>query len=426
MRIVAAVLTHNAERHGRTEMLRRTVRSLAEADAVIVVDNGSTDGTEELVARIGGTVYRAPDNVYTCGRGMNVTITAAAKLGDIVVFSNDDICWKPGWREELAEWWAGAPADVAITSGLLEDEYPWNTSLNTIDVGRVRGLVRATVPGGAWTLRSADWPSIGPVPERVGWDDVPTCRRLVGEGRRVIALDLADHLGVEHSTWGNGSAAFGEPLDRRAWGLPNLRLPAGYRSQVPQHFDDHTTDTGIVWQPDVYVEAELLAEQTGASTIVDLGCGAARKLIPLADRFDVVGVDVAQTVDWLPQVDGCRWVRFDLDGPGELPDDVVVPGAVVVCADVIEHLRRPERLGHHLRRLVAAGCTIVLSTPDRVRTWGPAHLGPPPNPTHAREWAADELVALLGDWGLRVRSQTWTRSSDQDDSRDTILVVIGD
>jgi hypothetical protein len=80
-------------------------------------------------------------------------------------------------------------------------------------------LVRETVPGGAWTLRSADWPRIGPIPEKAGWDDVPTCRKVNGKGGRCVSLDLCDHAGEGASTWGNSSARFGKPLDREAWGL---------------------------------------------------------------------------------------------------------------------------------------------------------------------------------------------------------------
>jgi hypothetical protein len=90
---------------------------------------------------------------------------------------------------------------------------------NVLDAGGVRGLVRETVPGGAWTLRSSDWPLVGPVPEKRGWDDVPTCHRVNAKGWRCVALDLSDHAGEGSSTWGNKSAAFGQPLDREAWGL---------------------------------------------------------------------------------------------------------------------------------------------------------------------------------------------------------------
>jgi hypothetical protein len=68
--------------------------------------------------------------------------------------------------------------------------------------------------------------------------------------------------------------------------------------------------------------------------------------------------------------------------------------------DVIEHLRRPERLLSKLRFALAAGMPAVLSTPDRVRTNGPDHLGPPPNLEHVRAWALDELAAFLADEGI--------------------------
>ena len=219
MKVVAAVLTHNAITYGRTDLLSEAAQSLSEADEVLVVDNGSTDGSEVFVAGLGGSVYRPSDGVSTCGRGMNICITAAAGRGDLVVFSNDDIVWRPGWRTQLEAFWSQAPEDIMIVSGLLEIDYPWNTPLGTVDAGGVRGLVRETVPGGAWTLRSADWPRIGPVPEKRGWDDVPTCKRLGRDGFRVVALDLCVHAGEGSSTWGNKSAAFGQPLDRARWGL---------------------------------------------------------------------------------------------------------------------------------------------------------------------------------------------------------------
>ena len=88
-----------------------------------------------------------------------------------------------------------------------------------VEAGGVAALVRDTAPGGAWTLRAADWPRIGPVPEAPGWDDVPTCNRLRKQGYRVCQIDLADHVGEDHSTWGNISNRLAKPLDRKAWNV---------------------------------------------------------------------------------------------------------------------------------------------------------------------------------------------------------------
>jgi glycosyltransferase involved in cell wall biosynthesis len=214
VKIVAGMLTHNAVRYGRMELAKQTARSLAsEADEVIVWDNGSTDGTADWVASIGGHLYDSPDGVTTCGRGMNMLGSACAARGDLVVLTSDDMLWRPGWREVVEAFWTEANPKVAILCGLLEPDYPWSTPVGSYTAGGVTGLLRPSVPGSGWTFRSADWPDIGPVPETYGRDDVPTCQRLVSEGWLLVAVDLADHAGEGASTWGNKSDAYARPLN---------------------------------------------------------------------------------------------------------------------------------------------------------------------------------------------------------------------
>jgi len=213
VKIVAGMLTHNAVRYGRMEMARNCARSLAaEADELIVLDNGSTDTTSKWVEVIGGHLYRPDDGVTTCGRGMNVLGSACAARGDIVVLTSDDMFWRPGWRQVLEDFWAAANDKVMILSGLLEPDYPWSSPVGFYTAGGVKGFIRPSVPGSGWTFRSRDWPTIGPVPESVGHDDVPTCNRLAAAGMLLVAVDIADHLGEELSTWGNKSSRWASPL----------------------------------------------------------------------------------------------------------------------------------------------------------------------------------------------------------------------
>lgn len=226
MKVVAGMLTFNAVTHNRLGLARQTARSLAaEADELIVWDNGSTDGTEDWVQSIGGHVYDSPDGVTTCGRGMNMLGSACAARGDLVVLTSDDMFWRPGWRQAIEAFWAEANPKVAILCGLLEPDYPWSSPVGSYTAGGVTGLLRPSVPGSGWTFRSAMWPTIGPVPETYGVDDVPTCQRLVSEGWLLVACDLADHAGEDASTWGNRSYRYARPLDLR--GVEVTSLPAG-------------------------------------------------------------------------------------------------------------------------------------------------------------------------------------------------------
>lgn len=224
MSIAAAVLTHNVIAYDRLGLLQDTLYSLAaqEPDALFVISNGSDDGTEEYVDSIGGTVVDDP--ISTCGHGMNVSIGIAVESGcDVVVFSNDDIAFEPDALYRIERFWEQAPDDLLIASGLLEDDYPWNTVYERIEVGSEVGLVRRTAPGGVWTLRASDWPRIQPVPEAAGWDDVPVSLRLQANGYRVAQFEWAHHRGQDRSTWENASHRFGKPLDRKKWGVPLTR-----------------------------------------------------------------------------------------------------------------------------------------------------------------------------------------------------------
>jgi SAM-dependent methyltransferase len=200
-------------------------------------------------------------------------------------------------------------------------------------------------------------------------------------------------------------------------------LKHGYRERPePEYWVDETGDT--VWQPDVYLEAAALADRVGAATLIDVGCGTAAKLAALHPGFDLVGVDYGQNIRI------CRetypfglWLEadFDADAPIPVPDP---RGAIVICSDVIEHVRTPERLLGQLRRLLYDGAVaLILTTPERELRRGRKHAGPPPNPAHTREWALGELRGFMRDEGLEGYFGL-TRTNDREPFLHTIFAVI--
>jgi SAM-dependent methyltransferase len=201
-----------------------------------------------------------------------------------------------------------------------------------------------------------------------------------------------------------------------------IRAPYVARRR-PRYYKDRG---GVVFQPDVYHRAVLLAEEAGSPRIVDLGCGNAAKLVELHPRFDVVGVDVGQNIARCrARFDFGTWVDHDLDAREPLPlDEAELRNAVLVVADVVEHLRHPERLLGELARVLSHAAGVLISTPERDLVRGVAHNGPPPNPAHVREWNIYEFSAFLAAVGLRRGSVELTRSTDTRPDRRTILATV--
>lgn len=203
----------------------------------------------------------------------------------------------------------------------------------------------------------------------------------------------------------------------------SLCLPTGYVENLePKAFIDD--QQAVEWQPDVLSFAASLAHAAGATTLVDLGCGHGRKLIPLANDFNVIGLDLPNVTTGLSKVDNVTWIGHDL-ASHPLPAKAVIAGSLVVCSDVIEHIVDVERLQDRFWQVLRGGAhCVVISTPDRSCYYPDDHLGPPRNPTHVREWTLIELTALMSSWGFTVEGASHTRSHSGAPDKSTSLLVI--
>ena len=220
MRIVGWTFTQDAFKHDRNEWFRKVVAALGEADEVLVFDHHSEDGSPELVAELGGVCWAHRDGNRTIGRAMNLGHQLASEVAGpdgVVVTAQDDIVWRPGWRDRLEAFWAEAPDDIGIVCGLLEPDFPWAKPTERVEFGGLAGLVRPTVPGSAWSYRGRTWEIMRWANEVAPSHDMPICRQTTSRGFRLVGVDLADNLGAHRSTWGNQSYVGVPPLDRERW-----------------------------------------------------------------------------------------------------------------------------------------------------------------------------------------------------------------
>jgi len=217
MKVAVAVLSYN-----RLGLWTRTLDSLKRTDypfEMVLYDNGSTDGTAEKVAALGG-ICNQTDN-HWIGHGFReCTRLALEHEPDLILLSGDDYEYKEGWLEKLVAFWEAAPADVALCSCHIYEVFRWNAILGAETFGQQRALRRQTLAGDNWSFRSALWSEIEMlIPDDGHKYDKDVSRTLTRRGCKLYELDLATHIGAGHRIWTHAPVAVGKPVDRAAWGL---------------------------------------------------------------------------------------------------------------------------------------------------------------------------------------------------------------
>lgn len=206
----------------------------------------------------------------------------------------------------------------------------------------------------------------------------------------------------------------------------NFHLPVNY---VEHHGYAHDPDipVGLRYQPYVYELLKFLAQRAGIHYIVDIGCGVATRFTPFLDELKLVCVDCAATLNFVRgQVPEAIFVEWDLESG--LPDLLhnFLADAVIVCSGVIEHLQNPQPLVNALSKLSRICPYVLISTPDRARLRGILDNGPPANPSHVREWTADEFGRFLCSCGFSNRLLIGhTINTDFHGAKTTTLAIAG-
>ena len=203
MSTVAAVLvTRNGERWLPALLASIAAQSRA-ADRLVVVDDGSTDGTLDLVREAGGLVLpaqtRATDVTTRIAQNFLQGVQACGDV-DLVALGDHDDVWHPNriahqagvmdvWEQALMIASDGllVDADGIATGGTLRSAFPVTEEWDALTpAGRMRAALRASVAtGGASMIRPTAFPALD-VPD--GWLH-DRWWSLVATGRNGMLID---------------------------------------------------------------------------------------------------------------------------------------------------------------------------------------------------------------------------------------------
>ena len=188
-RISVVVLTHNRVREVTATVER--LLALPEHPAVIVVDNGSSDGTVPALRSRFAHAERRRVRIIACGKNLGAAGRnhgVAAATTDYVAFSDDDTHWSPGSLAHAVRVLDAAPR-VAVLSGrvLVGDEARIDP---TCLLMQASPLPRDALPGpsligymaGACVFRTSVFREVG------GYEP----RLFIGGEESLVSLDVLD------------------------------------------------------------------------------------------------------------------------------------------------------------------------------------------------------------------------------------------
>jgi glycosyltransferase involved in cell wall biosynthesis len=379
-RIGVFIVAYNA---GSTlaSVLERIPSSFRSAiDLVLVSDDFSTDATYEVGLAYERenagppiTVFRQPRNL---GYGGNQKFGYRWLIDhefDIAVLLHGDGQYAPEVLPEMVAPLVDARADVvlgsrmlgkgAIAGGMPLYKFVGNKILTRFQ-NRVSGLKLSEWHSG---YRAFSLAQLGQIPfeeNSDGFDfDTEVLLQLYDAGARIVEVPIPTYYGDEICRVNGLKYAKDVSADVFRFRLARLGFGASHLARW---------STAYAWKdaPDASHRVVLGAvEERPPARVLDLGCGGGLLAAELQKQGHlVVGVDAAPPPGTAERVD--RLVVADLDAG--LPDEVVeaAPYDIVLAADVLEHLRAPDRLLRELHDVCTSETVLVCSVPN-IGHWYP-------------------------------------------------------
>ncbi|HVD29120.1 MAG TPA: bifunctional glycosyltransferase/class I SAM-dependent methyltransferase, partial [Mycobacteriales bacterium] len=420
------VVAYNAESTLAATLDRIPVDFRPRIDEILVFDDASADDTVGVATQWRQANDGPPTTIVrhlrNLGYGGNqkAGYRAAIERGlDIVVLLHGDGQYAPECLPEMVAPLERGECDAVFGSRMMlagaarrggMPLYKWVG--NKVLTGVENALLHSRLTEFHSGYRAYAVPALADVPFENNTDDFDFDTQIIVQflhgGKRIVEIPIPTYYGDE-ICYVNG-VRYARDVVRDVVQYRLTRMGFWTDAWVPADDeyglkeDEGTSHTVIVG---------MLADRS-PQRILDLGCSGGR----LAERLrklghTVTGVDSSEVPGVRDRVD--RFVRGDLEAG--IPAEAGAGYDVVIAADVIEHVTRPEALLRQMAGTVAPDGEILVSTPNfahwypRVRvatgTFGYDRRGIL-DETHLRFFTRRSLLRLVKACGLEVRGLSYT------------------
>lgn len=141
--ISVCIATYNGERYIR-QQIESIVCQLNVDDEIIVSDNGSTDGTLDIVKGIGDKRIKIIEGPGRKSPILNFECALKASKGDFIFLSDQDDVWKPDKVEICMKWlktYHCVVSDAEVTDNRLKLLYPSLYDIMQVRQGRIYNTI---------------------------------------------------------------------------------------------------------------------------------------------------------------------------------------------------------------------------------------------------------------------------------------------
>ena len=141
--ISVCIATYNGERYNR-QQINSIVCQLNVDDEIIVSDDGSTDGTLDIVKGIGDKRIKIIEGPGRKSPILNFECALKASKGDFIFLSDQDDVWKPDKVEICMKWlktYHCVVSDAEVTDNRLKPLYPSLYDIMQVRQGRIYNTI---------------------------------------------------------------------------------------------------------------------------------------------------------------------------------------------------------------------------------------------------------------------------------------------